>query len=115
VSSASSVGDGLRQQAIKRIERKRQFRVHAVVSTLAMVLLVAIWATSEYHTAGGWPSEGFSQSSGIHHVWNSWIVYPLVAWLLFLAVRAWFAYGRKPITELEIQREIERRSGAVRS
>jgi hypothetical protein len=42
-----------------------------------MVILVLIWALSEYHNAGGWPTRGFSQSSGIHDVWNFWIVYPI--------------------------------------
>jgi nucleotide-binding universal stress UspA family protein len=44
-----------------------------------MVLLTVIWALTEYHNAGGWPTQGFSQSSGIHDVWNSWIIYPATA------------------------------------
>jgi len=99
-----------REQAIKQIERKRRFRVRAVLSTVGMAVLVAIWAISEYHNAGGWPSSGFSQSSGIHDVWNFWIIYPLGAWLLLLAGDAWWTYGHKPISEREIQREIERQA-----
>ena len=30
-------------------------------------------------TAGGWPTQGFSQSSGIPNVWNFWIIYPVGA------------------------------------
>ena len=71
-------------------------------------MLTVIWAMSEYHNAGGWPSDGFSQSSSIPHVWNYWIVYPLVAWILVMAARAWAVYGNKPITEAEIQRELDR-------
>jgi hypothetical protein len=61
-----------------------------------MIVLVVIWATSEYHNAGGWPVDGLSQSSGIHDVWNYWIVYPLGAWVLLTAASAWFVYQKTP-------------------
>jgi hypothetical protein len=44
-----------RQEAIKQIERRRRFKVSMVVSGLGMIILVAIWAMTEYHNAGGWP------------------------------------------------------------
>ena len=103
--------DRARQQAIKQIERRRKFRVRAFGSAVGMIILVAIWAATEYHNAGGWPTQGFSQSSGIHDVWNFWIVYPVGAWLLILGIDAWSVYGRKPISEHEIEREIERQTG----
>jgi H+/Cl- antiporter ClcA len=96
-----------RQQAIKRIERKRRFWTGAAWSAIAMIILVIIWAVSEYHNAGGWPTSGFSQSSGIHDVWNFWIIYPLGAWVLLLVAGAWGVYRSKPISESEIKREIE--------
>jgi hypothetical protein len=112
---APAEGDQLaRQQAIRQIERRRRFRISTAWSAVAMVILVVIWATSEYHNAGGWPVHGFSQSSGIHEVWNFWIVYPLGAWLLALAAHGWFVYGNKPISEGEIKREIERQAGPRR-
>src|SRR5271166_515338 len=76
----------VRQQAIKQIERKRRFKINLVLSGIGMLLLVAIWASTEYHNAGGWPTSGFSQSSGIHDVWNMWIVYPLVGWALVIEI-----------------------------
>ncbi len=100
-----------RQQAIKQIERRRRFHIEVVVSALVIVLLVVIWATSEYHNAGGWPTDGFSQSSSIHDVWNYWIVYPVGAILVILGARGWMVYGHKPISESEITREMERQSG----
>ena len=100
-----------RQQAIKQIERRRHFRVHAVATAIGTFILVVIWALSEYHNAGGWPTHGFSQSSGIHDVWNFWIVYPVAGLGLILGARAWFVYGNKPITEHEIEREIDRQVG----
>jgi 2TM domain len=100
-----------RQKAVKQLERRRRFRISTAWSAIAMIILVVIWAISEYHNAGGWPAHGFSQSSGIHDVWNFWIVYPLGAWLLAVAAHAWAVYGSKPISESEIQREIQRQTG----
>jgi hypothetical protein len=101
----------VRREAIKQIERRRRFWISAAAGTAGMVLLVIIWATTEYHNAGGWPAHGFSQSSGIHDVWNIWIIYPLAAWAFLTAAHAWSVYLRKPISESEIKREIERQSG----
>ncbi len=99
-----------RAQAIKQIERKRRFKAGTFVSAIAMLILAAIWATSEYHNAGGWPVHGFSESSGIPDVWNYWIIYPLVVWVLVTAASAWNVYGRKPISESEIDREMRRQA-----
>jgi H+/Cl- antiporter ClcA len=103
-----------RQQAIKQIQRKRRFWTGAVWSAIGMGILVIIWALTEYHNAGGWPTSGFSQSSGIHDVWNYWIVYPLGAWVLLMLAGAWSVYRPGPITESQIKREIERQNGARR-
>ena len=69
------------------------------LGTVGMILLAAIWALAEYHNAGGWPTSGFSQSSGIPNVWNYWIIYPAIAWVLITAAGAWFVYGHKPVSE----------------
>ena len=103
-----------RQRAIRQIERQRHFHIEVVVGALGVILLVVIWATSEYHNAGGRPMQGFSQSFGIHDVWNFWIIYPLIAWGLYITARAWAVYGHKPISESEIEREMERRVGPGR-
>ena len=100
-----------RRQAIKQIKRRRSFHIELVVSGIGMMILVLIWSTTEYHNAGGWPTQGFSQSSGIHDVWNYWIIYPIGAWVLIMAGRAWSVYGRRGITESEIKQEIERQTG----
>jgi 2TM domain len=103
-----------RQQAIQQIERRRHFWVRATIGTIGMIILVLIWAFSEYHNAGGWPTKGFSQSSGIHDVWNYWIIYPAIAWVVLTAGDAWRTFGRKPISESEIKREIDRQASPRR-
>ena len=100
-----------REQAIKQIERKRRFKISTALGTLAMIVVVIIWATTEYHNAGGWPTQGFSQSSSIPNTWNIWIIYPLMAWMVAVAAHAWYVYGHKPISEAEIKREIDRQAG----
>ena len=97
-----------REQAIKQIERKRRYWISTAVSTVGMLLLAVIWATTEYHNAGGWPTQGFSQSSGIHDVWNIWIIYPAIGWVFLTAAFGLGVYLRKPISESQIKREIER-------
>jgi protein-S-isoprenylcysteine O-methyltransferase Ste14 len=101
-----------RELAIKQIERKRRLRMRAASCAAASIVLVIIWAISEYNNAGGWPTDGFSQSSSIPHVWNIWIIYPLLGLGLILGIDAWNTYGRKPIAESEIQREMDRLTGA---
>jgi len=100
-----------RQQAIKQIERKRRFWISAAMGTLAMIVLTLIWAFSEYHNAGGWPADGFSQSSGIPDVWNYWIIYPAIAWIFLTVAGGLSVYLQKPISERDIRREMERQGG----
>ena len=106
--AAAGAEELARQEAIKRIEHKRRFWISTAVSTGGMLILAAIWAITEYHNAGGWPTQGFSQSSGIHDVWNIWIIYPAMAWAFLTVVGGLIAYLRKPISESQIRREIER-------
>jgi protein-S-isoprenylcysteine O-methyltransferase Ste14 len=101
----------LRQLALKQIKRKRRFYRRAVSYAAVSILLVIIWGISEYNNAGGWPTNGFSQSSSIPHVWNIWIIYPVLGLGVFLAIDAWNTFGRKPISESEIRREMDRLTG----
>ena len=67
-----------------------------------------LWAITEYHNADGWPTRGFSQSSGIHDVWNIWIIYPAIAWAFLTTAFGLDVYLRKPVTGSQIKREMER-------
>jgi len=102
----------VRELAVEQIERKRRFHIRAFSAAAVSVLLVIIWAITEYNNAGGWPTSGFSQSSSIPHKWNSWIIYPLVALALGVAIDAWHTYRHRPISESEIRREMDRLRGA---
>jgi len=97
----------LREQALEQVQRVRIFKLHTVASFIGMLLLTCIWALTEYHNAGGWP-HSFSQSSGTPGVWNTWIVWPWLAWSFITIVRAYVVYFRRPPSEAEIQREMNR-------
>ena len=49
-AQAPVTGDPLaRQQAIKQIEHRRRFWASTVMAGIGMIILAAIWATTEYH------------------------------------------------------------------
>ncbi|MGZ4183898.1 MAG: 2TM domain-containing protein [Solirubrobacteraceae bacterium] len=102
----------VRKLAVEQIERKRRFYMRAFGAGAVAVLLVIIWAVTEYHNAGGWPTSGFSQSSSIPHEWNSWIIYPIIGLSFFVAIDWLQTYRRRPITEDQIRREMDRLRGA---
>jgi len=112
---APDTGEQLaRQQAIQQIGRRRRFWLGAVMGTLVMIIVTVSWAFSEYHNAGGWPTNGFTDSSSIPNVWNYWIIWPAMVWVLATAGYAWYVFGNKPVSESEIKREIERQAGQRR-
>jgi sterol desaturase/sphingolipid hydroxylase (fatty acid hydroxylase superfamily) len=102
----------VRRLAVEQIERKRRFHTRAFGAAALTVVLVIIWAIAEYNNADGWPTNGFSQSSGMYHVWNYWIIYPIIALALGVAIDWWHTYRHRPITEEEIRREMDRVRGA---
>jgi len=41
----------------------------------------------------------FQSELGKDEVWNFWIIYPAIGWVLLTAAGAWSVYARKPISE----------------
>jgi hypothetical protein len=81
----------LREQAIRSLRKKRDFRTHVVMYVLVNALLVGIWAIT-----------------GAGYFWPAWV---LAGWGIAVIANAWEVYGRKPISEAEIARESERLRG----
>jgi len=100
-----------RTLALDRIRRRRNFVRHVVGQLAATVFVAVVWATTEYHNAGGWPT-GF-RTGRMNHDWDPWIIYPVLAGTVALAVHAWIAFGRQPVTEQEVTREVERMRGTT--
>jgi hypothetical protein len=80
--------DQLREQARKRLKKKRDFRTHVLMYVLVNALLVVIWAVSD---------SGFF-----------WPIFPIAGWGIGLAADAWATFGEKPISEAEIDEEVEK-------
>jgi hypothetical protein len=78
----------LRDEAVARLKKKRDFRVHALMYVLVNAFLVVIWAVA---------------GSGLF-----WPIFPIVGWGVGLAANAYDVYGRKPFSEDDIRREAER-------
>ena len=82
-----------RQQAIRRIQAKRGFRVHLVVYLAVNALLVLIWAIT---------SATFF-----------WPVWPILGWGIGVAAHGVSVYARpSEISEAQIDRELQGRSGS---
>ena len=77
----------LREQAIKRLKKRRDFHTHLLVYFLVNAFLVAIWALSDWH--------GFF-----------WPIFPIVGWGIGVVLNAWDVYHGEEFTEEQIQREI---------
>jgi 2TM domain len=102
----------LRALAFERLKRRRNFRIHLAGHLLGGLFLTLVWAVTEYNNAGGWPT-GF-RTGRMNHDWDPWIIYPLIAGTLAVAVHAWITFGREPMTEAEVEREVERlRAGGI--
>jgi hypothetical protein len=83
--------DDLRARARKRIAKRRDFGTHLVAYVVINLMLVGIWAA----TGGG-------------YFWPIWVI---LGWGVGLVLNAWDVFFRKPITETDIDREIERDKG----
>jgi hypothetical protein len=99
----------LREAAVASLRAKRKFQANALKAVVLVPVLVAIWAITEYQNAGGWPT-GLATGRR-NHDWDPWIIYPLVAIAVFLVVSAWLAYGRRPISDADVDREMSRLEG----
>jgi hypothetical protein len=85
-----SADQPLREEAIRSLRKKRDFRTHVVAYILVNSLLVGIWAVT-----------------GADYFWP---IFPIAGWGIGLAFNAWDVYGRRPITEAQIEEEQRRLS-----
>jgi hypothetical protein len=88
----------LREQALRRLTKRRELKTHAVVFTLVNLTVWGIWAAIAATSGSSWP----------------WPVFLTLFWGIGLAMNAWDVYFRKPITEQELRREIDRLEGSNR-
>jgi len=78
----------LRDAALRRLKKQRDFSSHVVSYVIVNVVLVVIW-----------------YFSGRGYFWPMWV---MIGWGIGVAFNAYDVYGRREITEEDIRREIER-------
>ena len=81
----------LRERAVERLKKKRDFRTHLFMYVAVNAALVVIWALT---------GAGFF-----------WPVFVILGWGIGVAGNAWDVYGRKPFSEEQIRRETDRLRG----
>jgi 2TM domain len=91
MESGVQTEDELREQALQRLKKKRDFRSHLFIYFAVNAMLVVIWAVT-----------------GADFFWP---IFPILGWGVGVAANAWDVYGRRPITEDEIRREADRLRG----
>ena len=92
----ATTDDALREQALDRLKKRRDFKAHALVYVLVNLSIWGIWGVIAVTSGSGWP----------------WPVFLTLFWGIGLAMNAWDVYFRRPITEQELQREIDRLQGS---
>jgi fatty acid desaturase len=77
-----------RVTARKTLEQKRRFRMDVVSYLVINAFLIGIWAFT-----------------GAGYFWPGWV---LAGWGVALLLDAWQTYFQHPVTELDVEREVER-------
>jgi hypothetical protein len=98
----------LRELAVRQVERVHSFRIHLVSYAIGIVGLGIIWMLTEYFQDSEWPARFADADEGRPDTWNPWYFYAVAVWTVILAVHAAKTFGRRPPTEREIQREMDR-------
>ncbi len=78
----------LRDRAVKRLKKRRDFMAHLLVYVLVNSFLIAIWAITPVHVF--------------------WPMFPLFGWGIGVAMNAWDVWHGEDFTEDQIAREVER-------
>ncbi|HJU97602.1 MAG TPA: 2TM domain-containing protein [Jiangellaceae bacterium] len=84
----TSADTALRERAIKRLKKQRDFKGHLLVYALVNAFLVLIWAMTN--------PDGFF-----------WPVFPIVGWGIGVVLNAWDVYQDDEFADEEIRKEME--------
>jgi hypothetical protein len=98
----------LRELATRQVERVHSFKLHLIAFAGGIVAIGVIWMLTEYFQDNRWPTRFADADDGDPGTWNPWFFYAVGIWAIVVGVHAIKVYARRPPTEAEIQREIER-------
>ena len=88
----STRNEVLRDRAIKRLKKRRDFSAHLLVYVLVNAFVVAIWALTN--------PDGFF-----------WPIFPMAGWGIGVVMNAWDVFLNDEFDEEQIRREMERLQG----
>jgi hypothetical protein len=88
----ASSPEGLRDQALRSLKKRRDLHAHEFAYVTINLLLWGVWAII-----------GITS-----HSWFPWPLLVSLGWGVGLAFNAWDVHFRRPITEAELRRETER-------
>jgi hypothetical protein len=84
--------EALRERAIKRLKKRRDFAGHVLVYVLVNTFLVGIWALTN--------RDGFF-----------WPVFPIGGWGIGVLMNAWDVFRGEDFDEIDIRQEMRRLQG----
>lgn len=87
--------EGLREQAMARLHKRREFTDHLTVFVVVNAVIWAVWLVIGLSAGSWWP----------------WPIFPTIGWGLGLILHAWDVYLRRPITEADVDAEVRRLRG----
>jgi hypothetical protein len=82
----------LREQALRRVRKRRAFRTNAIAYVVVNLVLWALWLI-------------IGVTSQFRYPWPLWVTF---GWGLGLVAHGWGVYLRRPASEDEIRREMDR-------
>jgi 2TM domain len=88
INQTTEPADALRERAIKRLKKRRDFVGHLLVYVMVNGIVVTIWAMTDAH--------GFF-----------WPIFPILIWGIGVVMNGWDVYRGDTFSEDQIQREIE--------
>ena len=86
--ASTPADDQLRDLALQRLRKQSELRILLLFYVAVNGMVVVVWA---------WGGAALF-----------WPIFPIFAWSIWLAVNAWDAYERRPISEERIDREMRR-------
>lgn len=107
--SPSGPDEALRRVAAEHLERVRKLKLDVAAFLVGIVVIGGVWAITEYQNSGGWPQR--LNDEGRPGDWNPWILWVVLGWGFLVALDALKTFFRRPTTEAEIDREVERLKG----
>jgi cytochrome b561 len=87
INQATEPTDALRERAIKRLKKRRDFVGHLLVYVMVNGIVVTIWAMTN--------ARGFF-----------WPIFPILIWGIGVVMNGWDVYRGDTFSEDQIQREI---------